>query len=127
LGAAINYTFPWGLSGTFFVGLVFDTHGHFGTYAGGGAGGGVGAGASSGVQAGYSNGNSICAYGGPFANYSGTFGAEAAGTVDYFEGEGDAPGGRVRGGDSLWEWAAVAAHQLWLRVRIFIPLLAIDV
>ncbi len=98
LGVSVNYTLPFGLSGTLFAGLIFDNHRHFGTYAGGGAGVGAGVGASGGIQAGFSNGNSICAYGGPFANYSGTFGAEAAGTVDYFEGAGDAPGGTVRGG-----------------------------
>ena len=98
LGVSVNFTLPWGLSGTLFAGFVLDTHGHIGTYAGGGAGAGVGAGASGGVQAGFSNGNTICAYGGPFANYSGTVGTEAAGTVDYFDGRGDAPSGTVRGG-----------------------------
>ena len=98
VGVSVNYTLPFGITGTLFAGFVFDNHGHFGTYAGGGGGVAVGAAASGGVQVGISNGYSICAFGGPFVNYSGTLGVEAAGTADYFEGSGDAPGGRVRGG-----------------------------
>jgi hypothetical protein len=98
VGASVNYTLPFGLSGTLFAGFLCDTHLHCGFYWGGGGGAAVGAGASGGVQVGYSNGNTICAFGGPFNNYSGTFGAEAAGTADYFSGAGDAPGGTVRGG-----------------------------
>jgi hypothetical protein len=93
----VNYTLI-GLNGTAFAGLLFDSHGHTGIYMGGGGGVAVGAAASGGIQAGFSNGNSICAMGGPFTNYSGTFGAEASGTADYFEGGGDAPGGTVSGG-----------------------------
>lgn len=91
----------WCRSGTgtavYFAGLICDTHFHCGFYAGGGGGASVGKQASGGIQIGYSNGNTICAYGGPFGNYSGTFGEELAGTVDYFEGKGDAPGGTVNG------------------------------
>jgi hypothetical protein len=97
LGVSVNYTLI-GLNGTAFAGLLFDSHGHTGIYMGGGGGVAVGAAASGGIQAGFSNGNSICAMGGPFTNYSGTFGAEASGTADYFEGGGDAPGGTVSGG-----------------------------
>lgn len=58
-----------------------------------------GAGLSGGVLLGGSNGNSVCALGGPFTNISGTAGYDAlAGTGDYFEGRGDAPGGTVQGG-----------------------------
>lgn len=58
----------------------------------------AGAGVSGGVQFAGSNGNSVCALGGPFTNVSGTAGYELAGTGDYFQGAGDAPGGLVQGG-----------------------------
>jgi RHS repeat-associated protein len=87
---------PAALSG--FTGLTVDSHGHFGTYWGYGGGLAVGAGFSGGVQVSVSNGNSICALGGPFVNMSGTAGYELAGTADYFAGDGDAPGGFVQGG-----------------------------
>lgn len=96
-GGSVNYTLPFGFSGTVFAGFICDTLHHCGFYWGRGVGAAVGAGASGGVQVGFSNGNTICAFGGPFNNYSGTFGAEAAGTVDYYRGNGDAPGGTVSG------------------------------
>jgi len=48
---------------------------------------------------GYSNADTVCGLGGPFANASGTFGAEGvAGAVDVFQGNGNGPGGVVTGG-----------------------------
>ena len=93
----MSYTLPFGITGTFFAGSLCDFHGHCGFYFGGGGGAGAGAGFSAGVHGSFSNGNTICAMGGPFANYSGTYGEALAGTVDYFDGAGDAPGGTVRG------------------------------
>ena len=75
-----------------FAGFVLDSHGHVGTYSGAGGGLSAGAGASAGLQIGGSNGNSICAMGGPFGNVSGTAGAGIGGTVDGFAGCGDGPG-----------------------------------
>jgi len=96
LGLAFNLAAQGGsVTGSF--GLVFDSHGHIGAYGTYGGGTGEGAGVSAGVQSGAGIGNSICSMGGPFQNVSGTGGEELAGTVDYFQGEGDAPGGVVRG------------------------------
>lgn len=96
LGLGFNGT---ALGGTAvgFVGVVFDSSRHIGVYWGSGAGAGEGLGFSAGLQAGAANGNSICGMIGPFENVSGTGGEGMAGTVDYFQGEGDAPGGIVRG------------------------------
>ena len=98
VGVSVNGTLPIGLSFTLFAGLVCDSHWRCRPYWGRGYGAGVGAGVSGGVQVSGSNGNTVCAFGGPFYNYSGTFGEVAAGTADYYEGAGDAPGGVVRGG-----------------------------
>ena len=99
LGLAINWHF-WGpAAGSYFVGIAIDSHGHVAGYGGGGLGLAEGAGASLGVQFAGSNGNSVCALGGPFTNVSGTGGVGGvAGTGDYFQGAGDAPGGLVQGG-----------------------------
>ena len=97
LGLSGNVGF-WGpLTGTGFFGFVVDSHGQVGAYRGGGGGLSAGAGASAGLQLGVSNGNSICAFGGPFVNASATGGAGAGGTIDGFAGYGDGPGGVVSG------------------------------
>jgi len=98
IGLAVNGTFPFGISFTYFGGIVIDHHGHVAFFKGWGYGVGAGAGASLGVQAGVSNANTVCGIGGPFDNVSGTGGGEAAATIDYYQGRGDGPGGRVRGG-----------------------------
>lgn len=98
VGVAINWNF-WGpLAGSGFAGFAIDRGGHVAAYWGGGGGMAAGAGVSGGVQFAGSNGNSVCALGGPFTNVSGTAGYELAGTGDYFQGAGDAPGGLVQGG-----------------------------
>ena len=98
LGLAVNWN-VWGpFAGSVFAGLAIDSHGRVASYWGGGVGMAAGAGWSGGVQAAASNGNQVCALGGPFVNVSGTGGAVLAGTFDYFEGSGDAPGGLVQGG-----------------------------
>ena len=86
------------ITGVAFSGFVLDSQGYSGLY--GGYGGGLSAGAqcSVGIQASVSNGRSICAFGGPFYNLSGTGGFALAGTADYFIGDGDGPGGSVQGG-----------------------------
>ena len=76
---------------------VVDTHGNVGGYRVGGGGLSAGAGFSDGVQLGLSNGNNICAYGGPFANAGVTGGDGVGGTIDGFSGYGDGPGGMVSG------------------------------
>ncbi len=89
----------WGpLTGVGFIGLIVDSHGTTGTFRGGGGGLSAGTGASAGLQLGVSNGNGICAYGGPFGNTSATAGAGVGGTLDGFVGYGDGPGGLVSGG-----------------------------
>jgi RHS repeat-associated protein len=98
LGVALNWNIYGPFAGSGFSGLAIDSHGHIATYWGGGAGLAQGAGVSGGVQLAGSNGNSVCALGGPFTNVSGTAGYELAGTGDYFQGAGDAPGGTVKGG-----------------------------
>jgi len=98
LGVALNWNFWGALTGSGFAGIAIDSHGHIATYRGAGGGIAAGAGVSGGVQLAGSNGNSVCALGGPFANVSGTAGYELAGTGDYFQGAGDAPGGLVQGG-----------------------------
>ena len=97
LGLALNWNLG-PLAGSWFFGMAVDSHGHIAGYAGGGGGTGTGGAASVGVQLAGSNGNSVCALGGPFANVSGTAGYELAGTGDYFQGAGDGPGGIVQGG-----------------------------
>jgi RHS repeat-associated protein len=98
VGGSASFTLPFGGSFTIFAGLICDSHWHCGTYWGHGEGAGAGAGVSVGLQGSASNGNTICAFGGPFYNYSGTFGTGASGTADYYQGQGDAPGGTVKGG-----------------------------
>jgi RHS repeat-associated protein len=99
VGVSVGWTFPWGVNVNFFAGFAVDLHGHFAFYHGRGVGAGLGARASGGVQVGYSNANTVCGLAGPFANASGTLGAEgAAGTVDVFQGSGNGPGGIVTGG-----------------------------
>ena len=98
VGVSINLGVFGPLTLTGFSGFLIDSHGHVGGYNGGGGGLSVGAGGSAGLQVSASNGNSICAMGGPFYNASGTAGAGVGGTVDTFVGEGDAPGGVVVGG-----------------------------
>ena len=98
LGVSVNWNF-WGpLAGSGFAGIAIDSHGHVATYWGGGGGMAGGAGFSGGIQLAGSNGNSVCALGGPFTNVSGTAGYELAGTGDYFQGAGAGPGGVVQGG-----------------------------
>ena len=97
LGLGLNWNLgPF--AGSWFFGVAVDSHGHVAGYAGGGGGLGTGGAASVGVQLAGSNGNSVCALGGPFTNVSGTAGYELAGTGDYFQGAGDGPGGIVQGG-----------------------------
>lgn len=115
LGVAVNWNF-WGpLAGSGFAGIAIDSHGHVAGYYGGGLGMAEGVAISGGVQLGGSNGNSVCALGGPFTNVSGTAGYELAGTGDYFDGAGDAPGGTVRGGRSdlwcWWRWCCISARD----------------
>jgi RHS repeat-associated protein len=84
-------------AGSVFSGIAIDSHGHVATYGGGGGGAGIGGEVSLGVQLGISNGNSVCALGGPFGDLSVSGGAGLAGSADYFYGLGDAPGGVVQG------------------------------
>jgi hypothetical protein len=95
-GFSIQIT-VWGLAFQAFYGLAIDLHGHVAIYRGGGGGVGLGAKVSTGISLSASNGNTVCALGGPFTNVSGTAGAGAGGTVDVFTGKGDAPGGVVWG------------------------------
>ncbi len=98
LGLALNWNL-WGpFAGSGYAGFAVDSHGHIATYWGGGGGLSVGAGVSGGLQLAGSNGNSVCALTGPFANASGTGGFEVGGTADYFQGAGEGPGGLVQGG-----------------------------
>ena len=97
LGISINYTLPFGVSGTVFAGVVVDTHGNVATYDGWGAGVGEGAGFSGGVSGSISNANTVCGIGGPFANISVTGGDGAGASADYFTGSGNGPGGVVSG------------------------------
>lgn len=81
---------------------------------------GEGAGFSGGVQVAGSNGNSVCALGGPFTNVSGTAGYEVAGTGDYFQGAGDAPGGVVQGGGAtlgVGGGGAASVQRTWTTVN----------
>jgi len=98
VGVSVNYTLPWGPSGTASAGVAVDGNWNVATYWSWGGGLGAGAGASGGVSLAYSNAYTVCGLRGPFMNFSGTFGAEAAGTADYFTGKGPAPGGVVQGG-----------------------------
>src|ERR1700722_7989694 len=82
LGVAVNWNIYGPFAGSGLAGFAVDLHGHIAAYWGGGGGLAQGAGVSGGVQLAGSNGNSVCALGGPFTNVSGTAGYELAGTGD---------------------------------------------
>jgi RHS repeat-associated protein len=97
LGLTVGGTL-FGVTVSVFAGVVIDTQGNVAVYDGYGGGLGEGAGVAGGISAAVSNAHTVCGIGGPFAQASGTGGfAGAAGTVDYFTGEGDAPNGIVDG------------------------------
>lgn len=120
LGVSVNFT-SFGGTGGLFAGLAVDTHGSVATYTGRGLGTGQGTGFSGGANLGFSNGHSVCALGGPFGNFSGTFGLEGiAGTADYFRGAGDGPGGVVNGGGitfGVGGGGAASAQITWTNVN----------
>ncbi len=98
LGISGGWTIPLGINFSFFFGIAVDSHGHLAVYHGGGIGVGAGARGSVGVQVAGSNANTVCDLGGPFVNVSATGGAGATGSVDFFTGNGNGPGGQVIGG-----------------------------
>jgi RHS repeat-associated protein len=99
VGIAGSQTLPFGISWTVFFGIVFDFHGHVALYSGGGAGRGIGVGRSVGVQGSVSNADTVCGFGGPFGNVSGTVGGGTAATVDVYTGKDDR--GRVIAGTGV--------------------------
>ncbi|WP_175884245.1 RHS repeat-associated core domain-containing protein [Burkholderia sp. BCC0044] len=100
IGFSFSYTFPFGLSGTYFAGVAYDSEGNIGTYYGGGGGVGVGAGVSGGVSAQASNAKTICDLSGPFGNASAGLGAGANVSADGFWGPSD--DGLVIGGGATF-------------------------
>ncbi len=79
----------FGLAGSGFVGIAFDSKGNIGGYFGFGGGGGAGLGFSGGVQGAGSNAQNISDLSGPFINGSFGGGDGVAGTGDFFNGPSD--------------------------------------
>lgn len=99
VGLSGGWTWPSGVTVSFFFGLAWDSKGNVAVYHGGGLGVGAGIRGSLGAQVEVSNAATNCGLAGPFGNVSGTGGVGgAAGTVDVFQGRGNGPGGTVTGG-----------------------------
>ena len=77
------------LTGSVFGGVVDDTNGDIGLYAGYGAGLGAGVGLSASAQVGVSNGTGITSIGGPFVDIGAGGGAGGVAGADYFGGSTD--------------------------------------
>jgi RHS repeat-associated protein len=69
IGLSVSFT-AFGISGTAFAGVVYDSDGNVGSYYGWGGGSGIGGGFSGGLSLGVSNAQSICDLRGPFGNAS---------------------------------------------------------
>jgi RHS repeat-associated protein len=105
------------VNGVAFWGFAFDSHGNSGLYGGYGGGPSAGAQCSVGIQASVSNGNSICAFGGPFYNLGGTGGFGLAGTADYIIGEGTDQGARFKVAALRLVWVLAVPRRRLTRAR----------
>ena len=89
IGGNTGYTLPFGISGTFFAGIAFDTQGGVAGYYGYGVGVGLGAGASMAGAVAVSNARTVNDLGGGFANASVGLGAGGRVGLDTFVGPSD--------------------------------------
>ena len=101
VGGTVNYTLPFGVSGSYSAGIAFDGHGNISAYYGGGGGPGIGAGASAGINVGASSADDVHDLGGWFVNGSAGGGWGPNITADAFYGKTDDGRGIVGGGLSI--------------------------
>jgi hypothetical protein len=76
----------WGGNANGGGGFVIDSSGNFGSYTEYGGGGAVGEGCSGGLSLGLSTAHTICDFGGPFVEYTGTAGFGASGSGSMYTG-----------------------------------------